>query len=114
MISLDKAARCKSCDEPGAVIISQRLWSHKLNEPVDVAVYECPRTLCLNGGPDNRWIVQSDLNGVVYEREHGERGHDKEFPQRSEESRSKGRQVVEDALGYELEVESPEEQTDKD
>lgn len=107
-LTIKEAAKCKSCDKVGKLIISQRIKSPSNNKVMDVAVYECPEPLCLKSGPNHRWIVQSDLEGFVYERGHGIRGHDKEFPEKSAEQQSKGRQHLENLL------ESEYTETDQD
>ncbi len=97
---IDEAARCETCGVVGEVIISQRIESPSTREPMDVAVYCCVNSLCLN--LNFRWVVQSNMQGEVIERERGTRGHDKEFPNRSSEALSRGKRYLEEILSEEI------------
>ncbi len=98
-MKIHEAAKCRTCKYDGELIISQPSISPSTREPVDLAVYECRNELCLDY--QWRWIVQSDEEGNVPERDHGPRGVDKDFPRLSSEALSKGRAVVEEAIGKE-------------
>lgn len=108
MIRIEEAAKCRVCGDVGYLVVNQKADSPSTGEEVDLSVYECQNRVCLNYGSNNRWLVQSDKRGIVYERNRGPRGMDKDFPTRSNEYWSKGKAIVEDAIGSEYDPNSEE------
>ena len=99
--TIEEAAKCSVCGKVGEVIISQPTYDANGLE-IDVAVYGCPETLCLQSG--KRWVVQSDNQGNVPIRNHGPRGLDKDFPEMTAGSLHNARAKVEDILQREYET----------
>ena len=94
---LHDAIKCPKCGTPGKLISNRKhdedgiIW--------DLTEYMCDVKLCL--WLNTSWIVQSDPNGLVYERNKGNRGMDKTFVTMSQDQLAFGRMIVEDAIGKE-------------
>jgi hypothetical protein len=93
-IRLEDAAKCPKCGVPGEVVNRTQIVDE--GELWDVVAYKCDTELC--PWCDSHWFVQSDKNGIVYEREIGERGMDKTFPKISADQLALGRRILENAI----------------
>jgi hypothetical protein len=96
-ISLEDAAKCSKCGKPGQLDIAK-----PLEDGGHLNVYICDNDRCEWGSIRSGWVVQTDRRGMVYEREIGGRGHDKSFPEMSNDLLSQGQRVVEDAVRRDL------------
>lgn len=97
-ITVEEACKCESCGRPGQLVGAQTRILER-GEYWDICVYLCDNKLCLK--LDNTWAVQSNKNGIVYEREIGERGMDKTWKPMSSDQMAYGRRIVEDAIQQE-------------
>lgn len=97
-IQLEEAAKCSKCGLPGELISTRPIISE--GTKWDLSEYQCDRQSCPWEGWN--WLVQSDANGIVYEREIGSRGMDKTFNPISPGSLSRGKANLEDALRREV------------
>lgn len=99
-VTVEQAAKCPKCGKPGRLNYSAK---HTDDNGVDwdVVAYICDNELCiwLNTG----WLVQSDKNGIVYQRDQGERGQDKQFERMSPDLKAAGRRYLEDIVRRDLE-----------
>lgn len=95
-IRLEEAAKCLKCGTPGKLTAAYRRHIFEQGSWWDLCVYTCDRELCPWNGES--WLVQSDPNGIVFEREIGPRGMDKTFQPISNDQLAFGRRVVEDAI----------------
>lgn len=100
-VTIQEAAKCPKCKKEGRLDQNfKHTDEHNINW--DVTTYICDNEICpwYNTG----WVVQSDKNGVVYERDIGERGMDKDFPKLSPDVKSVGRMYLEDIVRRDLEA----------
>lgn len=98
-ISLEEASKCPKCGVAAKLTTAYKNHSFEKNEWWDLCVYVCDRKVCLNY--NEPWLVQSNKNGIVFERNIGDRGMDKTFEPMSKDQLAFGRMIVEDALGKE-------------
>lgn len=98
-VPIEEAAKCPKCGKEGKIKQAVRnamdtMTGKRTGD--DVVVYICDTEICTwyNTG----WVVQSDKNGNVYERNHGPRGIDKQFPAMTPDQLSRGRAEVEDII----------------
>jgi hypothetical protein len=98
-ILITEAAKChlnRGCKQTGKLVSSKRIRDED-GDPCDIAVYECQTDLCPRVG--ERWLVQSDPRGVVYQRPPAGRGGGIEhtFPHMTPDQLAQGRRAVEQA-----------------
>lgn len=102
MPSIEEAAKCPRCHLLGRLSHSSKTRDDQGVE-WDVSEYHCDTEGCAWEGTG--WVVQSDKNGIVYERPRGERGMDKTFEPLSKEALFRGRAEVEEVVGHDMESE---------
>jgi len=95
MVTVKEAAYCPKCNELGIVVANKKLANGD-----DLTTYHCENRLCR--WYRTGWVVQSDTNGHVAEREHGARGLDKDFPHMTPGQLARGRAAAEETLGKEI------------
>lgn len=99
---VEDAAKCPKCGEVGALKTTTRVEDERTpGKWWDLGEYECATELCVWFGTG--WAVQSDENGLVYERPKGERGMDKTFTPMSPDLKAAGRAFLEDIVERDLE-----------
>lgn len=103
-VRLEDAAKCPKCGTPGKIIGVSKNHSFEKGAWWDLVVYQCDQKLCIDSG--FTWLVQSDKDGHVFERDMGTRGMDKTFEPMSADQLAYGRMIVEDAIGREHNRES--------
>lgn len=95
-VPLEQAARCPKCDKPGQLTMVKPVPIEQGGGHVNV--YNCDNDRCVWGEQGSGWIVQTDERGFVFERDHGPRGMDKDFPKMSPDALARGRRNLEDVI----------------
>lgn len=60
--TLEEAKRCFKCDQPGLEISDMPARERHQGR---VKIMECQNPLCLNTGPNGRWIIQVRPDGTI-------------------------------------------------
>lgn len=99
-----EASKCPICGDQGKLRKSKKVLGDDKRE-WDLATYYCVNEEgCRWGKQESGWLVQSDEQGNVYERDRGPRGMDKTFDERTvtPDRLSRGQRIVEDLRGKDL------------
>lgn len=94
-VTFEEAKRCPRCDQPG-----EEVQTKHLGRKGKAHVIHCKNEKCrwFNTG----WVVQTDPDGNIPQREQGDRGQDKDYEARSEDQLAAQKRYWEDVEGRKL------------
>jgi hypothetical protein len=104
MVTIVEASRCPICSWQGKLRHTRKVKGDD-GRDWDLATYYCVNEDgCRWGKASSGWLVQSDEQGNVYERDKGPRGMDKTFDHRTitPDRLSRGQRIIEDLKGKDL------------